>query len=210
MTIRLPRLPALFIAVLFGLVSISNLAAQDKKADKKADRQNVQGTVQDISDQVGSEETIQRLSRHNELILNYAAEGIIGVDTKGKVTFANPAAAAKLSVEKKYLASTVEQNTIAISHLRYIPSVSGAETAVKLAATEMKTAGMLSPSTDVAGLANRAFVHLDGVSDEWLNSLQVEKVVGGQVPPGWDIRRYAQSSLSDSFCSACFIPPATR
>src|SRR5438874_3670994 len=122
----------------------------------------------------------------------------------------NPAAAAKLSVEKKYLASTVEQNTIAISHLRYIPSVSGAETAVKLAATEMKTAGMLSPSTDVAGLANRAFVHLDGVSDEWLNSLQVEKVVGGQVPPEWDIRRYAQSSLSDPFCSACFIPPATR
>ena len=123
---------------------------------------------------------------------------------------ANPAAAAKLSVEKKYLASTVEQNTIAISHLRYIPSVSGAETAVKLAATEMKTAGMLSPSTDVAGLANRAFVHLDGVSDEWLNSLQVEKVVGGQVPPGWDIRRYAQSSLSDPFCSACFILSATR
>src|SRR5438046_1957891 len=96
----------------------------------------------------------------------------------------NPRAAAKLSVEKKYLASTVEQNTIAISHLRYIPSVSGAETAVKLAATEMKTAGMLSPSTDVAGLANRAFVHLDGVSDEWLNSLQVEKVVWGQVPRG--------------------------
>src|SRR5437660_979071 len=39
----------------------------------------------------------------------------------------NPAAAARLSVEKKYLASTVEQNTIAISHLRYIPSISGAE-----------------------------------------------------------------------------------
>jgi len=80
----------------------------------------------------------------------------------------NPAAAAKLSVEKKYLASTVEQNTFAISHLRYIPSVSGAETAVKLAAEEMKKAGMLTPSTDVAELANRAFVHLDGVSDEWL------------------------------------------
>src|SRR5881628_3229113 len=95
----------------------------------------------------------------------------------------NPAAAARLSVEKKYLASTVEQNTIAISHLRYIPSVSGAEAAVKLAAAEMKTAGMLSPSTDVAALAGRAFVHLDGVSDEWLDSVQVEKVAGGQVPP---------------------------
>src|SRR5437870_2724812 len=83
----------------------------------------------------------------------------------------NPAAAAKLSVEKKYLASTVEQNSVAISHLRYIPSVSGAETAVKLAAAEMKIAGMLSPSTDPEDLARRAFVHLDGVTDQWLQSL---------------------------------------
>src|SRR5437868_6849611 len=45
---------------------------------------------------------------------------------------ANPAAAAKLSVEKKYLASTPDQNTIAISHLRYVPSVSGAQMAVRL------------------------------------------------------------------------------
>src|SRR6266516_222712 len=104
---------------------------------------------------------------------------------------ANPKAAAKLSVEKKYLASTVEQNTVAISHLRYVPSVAGAQTAVRLAAAEMKTAGMLSPSTDVEGLANRAFVTLDGVSDEWLDSLQVEKVAGGQVSPGWLRRQYA-------------------
>jgi len=123
---------------------------------------------------------------------------------------ANPAAAARLSVEKKYLASTVEQNTIAISHLRYVPSISGAEAAVRLAATEMQRAGMLNPSTDVVGLAGRAFVHLDGVSDEWLESLQVEKVVGGQAPPDWDIRRYAQNSLSDPFCSACLIFPAAR
>src|SRR5438552_3685513 len=104
----------------------------------------------------------------------------------------NPAAAAKLSVEGKYLASTTDQNTFAISHLRYIPSVSGAQTAVKLAAAEMKTAGMLSPSTDVAGLAERAFAHLDGVSDEWLNSLQVEKVAGGQVTPDWVRQQYAK------------------
>src|SRR5438552_7823201 len=104
----------------------------------------------------------------------------------------NPAAAAKLSVEGKYLASTTDQNTFAISHLRYIPSVSGAQTAVKLAAAEMKTAGMLSPSTDVAGLAERAFVHLEGVSDQWLNSLQVEKVAGGQVTPDWVRQQYAK------------------
>src|SRR5260370_31780914 len=45
----------------------------------------------------------------------------------------NPAAAARLSVEKKYLASNPELNTVAISHLRYVPSVSGADEAVKSA-----------------------------------------------------------------------------
>src|SRR3977135_1263181 len=63
---------------------------------------------------------------------------------------ANPAAAARLSVEKKYLASNPELNTVAISHLRYVPSVSGADEAVRSAAAEMKTAGTLRPSQSVA------------------------------------------------------------
>src|SRR5262245_50066365 len=71
----------------------------------------------------------------------------------------NPRAAAQLSVEKKYLASNAELNSIALSHLRYMPSVSGAEAAVKSAAGEMKRAGMLLGSTDVEGLAQKAFVH---------------------------------------------------
>jgi NitT/TauT family transport system substrate-binding protein len=116
---------------------------------------------------------------------------------------ANPAAAARLSVEKKYLASNPELNTVAISHLRYVPSVSGAETAVNSAAAEMKIAGMLSPTTNVPDLAKRAFVHLDGVSDEWLQNLQVEKVAGGQVPPDQDIRLYAELILSDTEGSCC-------
>jgi len=133
-----------------------------------------------------------------------AAAGATRALLKGaKWVEANPAAAAKLSVEKKYLASNVELNTVAISHLRYVPSVSGAEAAVVSAATEMKKAGMLSPTTDVADLAKRAFVHLDGVSDEWLQSLQVEKVAGGQVPVGQDIRQFANDILSDHRGSCC-------
>lgn len=115
----------------------------------------------------------------------------------------NPAAAARLSVEKGYLASSPELNTVAISHLRYIPSVSGAETAVNLAAAEMKKAGMLNPTTDVPELAKRAFVHLDGVTDEWLQNLHVEKVAGGQVPPDQDIRFYAELILHDTEGSCC-------
>src|SRR5207302_6757692 len=76
---------------------------------------------------------------------------------------ANPRAAARMSVEKKYLGSNPELNTSAISHLRYAPSVSGAEAAVKSAAAEMKRAGMLSASTDVVGLSKRALAHMEGV-----------------------------------------------
>src|SRR5213083_1306498 len=115
----------------------------------------------------------------------------------------NPVAAAQMSVEKKYLASNAELNTVAISHLRYVPSVSGAEIAVNSAAAEMKTAGMLSPTTDVSDLAKRAFVHLDGVTDDWLQNLQVEKVAGGQVPQDQDIRLYAELILHDSEGSCC-------
>lgn len=119
----------------------------------------------------------------------------------------NPRAAAQLSVEGKYLASTVEQNAVAISHLRYVPSVTGAEVAVKLAAGEMKTAGMLRRGTDPDALAKEAFVHLEGVSDEWLKNLQVEKVANGQVPLKWIQRMYAQALISDPFCAACIVPP---
>jgi NitT/TauT family transport system substrate-binding protein len=116
---------------------------------------------------------------------------------------ANPAAAARLSVEKGYLASNPELNTVALSHLRYVPSVSGGEAAVKSAAAEMKVAGMLNPTTDVSELANRAFAHLDGVTDDWLQNLQVEKVAGGQVPPDQDIRLYTELILHDTEGSCC-------
>ena len=118
----------------------------------------------------------------------------------------NPAEAARLSVEKKYLASTPEANAVAISHLRYVPSVTGAEVAVKLASAEMKVAGMLSPSTDVADLARRSFAHLDGVNDEWLKSLTVEKVAGGQVPRMWIARQYAMASF-EVLCDPCLRSP---
>jgi len=119
---------------------------------------------------------------------------------------ANPRAAAKLSVEGKYLASTPDQNTVAISHLRYVPSVTGAQTAVRLATAEMKKAGMLSPTTDVEGLAKRAFVVLDGVSDQWLESLTVEKVAGGQVTPSWIRNQYAKFDPKEMFCAPCLFP----
>jgi NitT/TauT family transport system substrate-binding protein len=115
----------------------------------------------------------------------------------------NPGAAAQLSVEKKYLASNVQMNTIAISHLKYVPSVSGAEAAVKSAAAEMKKAGMLGESVNVEELATKAFAHLDGVTDDWLNSVKVETVVGGGEPANQDLRRFAKLFIHDPNDPCC-------
>jgi NitT/TauT family transport system substrate-binding protein len=122
---------------------------------------------------------------------------------------ANPVAAAKLSVEKKYIASTPELNAAAIANISYVPSVSGAEAAVHSAAEEMKVAKMLNPGTSVPDLAKKAFVRLDGVSDEWLKSVQVESVAGGQMPKDWDIRQLA-AQIKTAGLPPCCIPAGAK
>ena len=115
----------------------------------------------------------------------------------------NPKAAAQLAVDKKYLASTVELNTIALSRLKYIPSVSHAEQTLFSAAKEMREAKMLSPTTDTDALAKKAFHHLDGVTDEWIKTVEVEKVPGGQADPNLDLKLYAQLILHDAEDGCC-------
>ena len=115
----------------------------------------------------------------------------------------NPRAAAVMAVEKKYLASTPELNTVALARLRYIPSVQLAEESVQSAGREMKVAKMLSPETDTEALAKRAFMHLPGVTDEWIKTIEVEKIAGAQVSPDEDIRLIAALIQKDSGDSCC-------
>ena len=109
----------------------------------------------------------------------------------------NPVAAAQLSVEQKYVASDAKLNAVALSHLSYIPSISKAESSIITAAKGMQAAGMLASTTNLDELAKRAFVRLDGVTDEWIEQLQVEKVAGGQLPQNWKIPRLAQAVVSE-------------
>src|SRR2546423_4040352 len=115
----------------------------------------------------------------------------------------NPRAAAIMAVEKKYLASTPELNTAALARLRYIPSVHLAEESVYTAGREMKVARMLSPETDTEALAKRAFMHLPGVTDDWIKTLEVEKIAGAQVSPDEDIRLIAELIQKDTADSCC-------
>jgi hypothetical protein len=43
----------------------------------------------------------------------------------------------------------------------------------------------------------------DGVSDEWLSGVQVERVAGGQLPHNHDIRTFAQLILQEKEASCC-------
>ena len=123
----------------------------------------------------------------------------------------NPRAAARMSVEKKYLASNPELNTTAIGNLRYLPSVAGGEAAVTTAALGMKSAGMLNETTDIAALAKRAFAHLPGVTDEWIKGLQVETLADGQIPPDQDVRLALElATIGTPFLVTTCCSPASR
>jgi PAS domain S-box-containing protein len=60
--------------------------------DEEGEPLRMVGTVHDVTEQKEAEEALERLNRHNELILNSAGEGIYGLNLQGKTTFVNPAA----------------------------------------------------------------------------------------------------------------------
>jgi NitT/TauT family transport system substrate-binding protein len=94
----------------------------------------------------------------------------------------NTTAAANMAVEKQYIASSAEINAQALSKLKYIPGVAKCKRSIEQAAEEMKKAGLLKPSTDPAALARRAWVDLNGVTDEWAAAVRVDRVEGGGRP----------------------------
>jgi PAS domain S-box-containing protein len=51
------------------------------------------GVGRDVTERKGAEQALERVRLQNELLLESAGEGIVGIDREGKVTFVNPAAA---------------------------------------------------------------------------------------------------------------------
>lgn len=96
---------------------------------------------------------------------------------------ANPRAAARLSIEKGYLASNPELNTLALGALPFTPSVSGGRDAIRTSAQDMMEIGILSPSTDIAKVTEQIYVEFEGVTDEWLETVEVPTLADGQIPP---------------------------
>ena len=118
---------------------------------------------------------------------------------------ANPKAAAELAVEKKYISASSEINTQALAQLRYTPGVSRCKQSIVQAADEMKKAKLLSDATDPAVLARRAWIDLDGVTDEWVAGLKVETVADGGRPAVLAPREFAALFDKKACCACCCL-----
>jgi NitT/TauT family transport system substrate-binding protein len=123
---------------------------------------------------------------------------------------ANPTAAAKLSVEKKYIAASAEMNAQALSKLKYIPGVARARETVEQVAKEAKTSGLLDSKTDPIELAKKAWIDLDGVSDKWIEGVEVEKIAGGGPPPKLTPEMLAAMFDGKEACCSCCAPAVDR
>ena len=111
---------------------------------------------------------------------------------------ANPTEAAQLSVEKKYISASVEINSQALAHLRYIPGVARCRRSITSAAKEMKAAGLLPDTTDPEKLTERAWLDLEGVTDVWVNDVKVTKSKRPRLLPPAEF-----AALFDSGKSCC-------
>ena len=77
-------------------------------------------------------------------------------------------------------------------------------TSIVDAAEEMKNAGLLKSTTDVAALTKRAWLDLDGVTDAWMEGVQVARVDRGKprrLAPAEFAALASRGKLGRSCCS---------
>jgi NitT/TauT family transport system substrate-binding protein len=171
-----------------------------------------EGKVKNIADLGVDKEYIDEYCCSIMLNSKFATEGaktcaaVVRAILKGaKWVETNPRAAARLSVEKNYLASNPELNAKALAALPFHPSVSGGRDAIRTSVQDMVAIGMLKATTDVEAVTKHIFVELEGVTDEWLKTVQVETVAGGQLPPNHDelVVRELQTEGPPEFAETC-------
>ena len=81
------------IGLLFWRFSRAQLASQLAKAEQSLLREANEALQAEVTERKRIEEALVQLSRQNEIVLNTAGEGILGLDLEGNHTFVNPAAA---------------------------------------------------------------------------------------------------------------------
>lgn len=77
----------------------------------------------------------------------------------------HPEEAAKLELDKKYVAGDLELNSELLKSYQYIPSVEGGYNAVHDCAEQLASIGLIDPHTDAKEFTDQVFLFFKGLSD---------------------------------------------
>lgn len=78
---------------------------------------------------------------------------------------AHPQEAAKLELDKKYVAGNLELNTALLKSYHFIPSVQGGYNAIKDCTEQLAKIGLIAPDTDARKFTDAAFLFFKGLED---------------------------------------------
>jgi PAS domain S-box-containing protein len=95
---------AIYQYQLYQQIRVLNASLERRVQNRTKQLQKTnQKLIQEISDHLKTQASLERLSHQNELILNSAGEGIYGLNLEGITTFVNPAAAEMLGYQLEEL-----------------------------------------------------------------------------------------------------------
>ncbi len=77
----------------------------------------------------------------------------------------NEELAAQIQLDNEWLVGDLKIDSQVIKNFKYLPSVSGVETALTRNILEMKDLGLIKKDTDAAQLAKNSFIRLEGIPD---------------------------------------------
>lgn len=77
----------------------------------------------------------------------------------------NEELAAQIQLDNKWLVGDLKIDSQVIKNFKYLPSVTGVETALTRNILEMKELGLIKKDTDAAQLAKNSFIRLEGIPD---------------------------------------------
>jgi NitT/TauT family transport system substrate-binding protein len=119
----------------------------------------------------------------------------------------NPTASARLGVDKRYVAASVDVNAQALAKLKYDAGVAECRKSILSAAQEMKQAGLLKTTTDPMELTIAAWLDLEGVTDSWVKGLRMDKIADGGRPtllsPGQFVALFEANGDCTCCCRCC-------
>ena len=110
-------------------------------------------------------ETIEKLPKKLAKVVTAIQKASIWIDQ-------NKDLAAEIQLDNEWLVGDLEVDQKTLADYKYLPSVSGVETALTRNILDMKELGLIRKDTDAETLAKNSFIRLEGVEDEITGTIE--------------------------------------